>query len=240
MPEEAVVAPWADEIPDEQWEIYQRAIQEARARNVRFAMGGAFALAAYTHHWRNTKDLDFYVLPEARDTMVEVLSGIGLDDYFDVLPYQRHWIYRAHNGTTIVDVIWMMANSRAEVDDAWLERGPLVVARGETLRVAPPEEMMWGKIYVMQRDRCDWGDIFNLIHATGPSLDWDHLIARLDGDTQLLGGVLSVFSWLAPQRAHDLPRDLWVKLHLPSPNGAPPEAHQQRVNYLDSREWFWF
>ena len=45
-------------------------------------LGGAFAVATYTGCWRNTKDLDLYVLPEHKDRMIAMLGDLGLVDYF--------------------------------------------------------------------------------------------------------------------------------------------------------------
>ena len=39
-----------------------------------------------------------------------------------------------------------------------------------------PEELLWQKLYILQRDRCDWPDVLNLIYALGPLLDWEHLL----------------------------------------------------------------
>ena len=238
MPDAPLAALWAEEIPTEEWAIYQRAIHEVRRAGVRFALGGAFAVATYTQHWRDTKDLDFYVVPAAQGAMVQALARAGLRDYFDVLPYQRHWIYRAHQDNVIVDVIWAMSNRRAEVDELWLTRGPQVVARGETLTVLPAEELLWNKLYILQRDRCDWGDVLNILQAAGSTLDWEHLLARLEEDVPLLRGALSVFAWLASERSRELPPDLWTRLHLPPPEDAPPGTGEQRVNLIDTRPWF--
>ena len=232
---------WPNEIPDEQWEMYQRVLSEASRREVPFALGGAFALATYTGRWRNTKDLDLYVAPESRDSLVRVLADLGLEDYYEELPYDRQWIYRSHRQGTIVDVIWAMANQRAQVDEAWLVRGPEADVRGQRVRVVPPEEMIWSKLYVLQRDRCDLPDVLNLIYATGPSLDWDRLLDRLGDDWPLLTGVLSVFQWMCPGRARELPRKVWRKLQLPRHvEEEGPITNRRRVELLDRRPWFMF
>ena len=49
----------------------------------------------------------------------------GMNDYYDVVPYDRAWIYRAHLDGVIVDTIWAMANKRSQVDEVWLN-GPHV------------------------------------------------------------------------------------------------------------------
>jgi hypothetical protein len=45
-------------------------------------LGGAFAMAAYTGRWRNTKDMDLFVLPSQRDAMVQLLTELGFQDYY--------------------------------------------------------------------------------------------------------------------------------------------------------------
>jgi Nucleotidyl transferase of unknown function (DUF2204) len=230
---------WPQEIPEGQWQVYQHVLRQVRGQGLRFAVGGAFALAAYTGRWRNTKDLDLFILPQERQAMVEVLTRCGLDDYYDQLPYDRGWIYRATNGEVIVDAIWAMANQCASVDEGWLSRGPEVKVRGEALRIVPTEEMIWAKLYVLQRERCDWPDVLNLIYAAGPKLDWQHLLDRLAEDMPLLRGVLSVYAWLCPGRYKELPHWLRERLALPlSKPGTSPEVDPARVKRLDSRPWF--
>jgi hypothetical protein len=225
-------------LPDEQWEIYRAVIRTARTRKIQFALGGAFGFAAYTGQWRNTKDMDLYVLPEDRDAMVDVLSSAGLADFYGRLPYDRRWIYRGNQDDTIVDVIWAMANQRAQVDQRWFSAARPVRLREEALVVIPPEEMLWQKLYIVQRDRCDWPDVLNIIYALGPALDWAHLIERLEEDWPLLRGVLSVFAWIAPGRARALPEWLWDRLRATPPANGAPEIDRARVDLMDSRPWF--
>jgi hypothetical protein len=206
---------------------------------VRFAFGGAFATAVYTGDLRNTKDFDFYILGAELESMKRAMTRAGLTDYFDQIPYDRSWIYRGVQGDIIVDAIWTMANHRAKVDRLWLERGPEVVIRGERLRAIPVEELIWSKLYVLQRQRCDWPDVLNLLDAQVGSIDWDRLLQRLEEDAPLLAGVLSVFGWLAPDRAVTVPAAIRLRLGLQPPaQTAGPDVVQGRANLLDSRPWF--
>jgi hypothetical protein len=230
---------WLDAIPDDQWSVYGAVIAEGRARGLDFALGGAFALATYTGHWRNTKDLDLFILPAMRDDWIDTLTHLGLSDYYDQLEYDRSWIYRAHHDDVIVDVIWSMANHRASVDDAWLSRGPRLEVRGELVCILPVEEVIWNKLYIMHNDRCDWPDVLNFLYAAGPSLDWSYLIARVGEDVLILHGLLSVFAWLCPGRARALPDWIWDRLQMPlPPTAGSPETDLARVRLLDSRPWF--
>lgn len=231
--------PWSHRLPEEEWRIYQRVAHEARQAGVSFAFGGAFATAVYTGELRNTKDFDFYVLPEHREAMKEAITRSGLTDHFDRLPYDRSWIYRASVGDVIVDTIWAMANQRALVDPVWLSRGPLVDIRGEQLRAIPIEELIWSKLYVIQRDRSDWGDVLNLIAAQTDSIEWYRLLARLGEDAPLLTAALSLFAWLDPARALVIPAAVWNELGLTPPReNVNPTDTQARAALIDSRPWF--
>src|SRR5262245_29469443 len=66
---------WASSITSREWSIYASALEAMRAAGVRFLLGGGFALATYTGRWRDTKDIDFYILPEARRAAVESLTN---------------------------------------------------------------------------------------------------------------------------------------------------------------------
>ena len=231
--------PWPDLIPEDQWQIYKRVIGDAKQREIPFALGGAFCRAHYTGLWRNTKDIDLYVLPKHKDAMIETVTAAGLQDYYDTLPYDRSWIYRSHCGEIIVDIIWAMANGRGQVDEEWIFNGPETNLRGELLRVIPAEEIIWDKLYIMQRDRCDWPDALNLIYATGAVLDWHHIFERLGDDEPLLAGLLSVFGWLCSAGGQIVPRWVWSRLNLPAPLIAGSvDIDQRRVQMLDSRPWF--
>jgi hypothetical protein len=226
---------WVNAVTDEQWATYRDAIHALRQAGIRFLLGGGFALATYIGRWRNTKDIDFYIMEEDRDKAVEALARAGFEDYFSTRPYDRKWIYRNTRDGLIVDIIWAMANQRAHTDETWFERAPAATVRGEALAVVPMEEFLWCKLYIMQRDHCDWTDVFNLIYAVGAELNWAHLLTRLDEDWPLLKGVLTVYGWLCPSQARKLPRSLVKKLRLPEP---PARKKRNHIRLLDTRGWF--
>ena len=228
---------WVEAVTDEQWATYREAIQALRAAGIRFLLGGGFALATYIGRWRNTKDIDFYIMQEDREKAEEALTKAGFEDYFERLPYDRKWIYRSTRDGVIVDIIWAMANQRAQTDDQWFERAPAAMVRGEALRVVPMEEFLWCKLYIMQRDHCDWTDVFNLIYAVGQHLDWDHLFDRLEEDRPLLKGLLTVYGWLCPEQARYLPQYLREELDLPELDD-PIEKKRDHIRLLDTRGWF--
>lgn len=230
-------ASWPERFPRQQWSLYKKMMEIARRRGIRFAVGGGLASTAYAGQWRNTKDIDLYILNRDRQRMLGAIEEAGLRDYYERQPYDRKWIYRGYRDDTIIDVIWAMANQRALVDEGWLD-GPEVEIEGEMIWLLPPEEMLWSKLYIVQRDRCDWPDALNLLNAVGPDLDWARLLKRVGEDTPLLRGLLSVFGWLNPGRARQLPVQAWaaVGARPPDPNN-DPESTTCRPGLLDSRPW---
>jgi len=228
---------WVEAVTDEQWSTYRDAICALRSAGLRFLLGGGFALATYVGRWRNTKDIDLYIMQEDREKAVEALSKAGFDDFYAQRAYDRKWIYRSTRDGVIVDIIWAMANQRAQTDEQWFERAPAATVRGEALKIVPMEEFLWCKLYIMQRDHCDWTDVFNLIYAVGPQLDWEHLLARLEEDRPLLKGLLTVYGWLCGEQARELPKWLRNELDLPELE-QPLSRKRDHVRLLDTRGWF--
>jgi hypothetical protein len=222
-------------VPLEQWRLYQPAIEAALAEGPSFAVAGGLAFSAYSGRIRNTKDIDLCVRPDDRQRMIDHLTQAGFKDYYDQENYDRQWIYRGWKDGGIVDVIWQMANYRTEVDDLWLTRGPEILLHNHRIRLLPPEELIWSKLYVLQRERCDWPDLLNIFHAMGQTLDWNYLLRRIGPDAPVLGGLLNVFGWLCPEQARQFPARLWSLVGLRKPASLPD---QHRVQLLDTRDWF--
>ncbi len=218
--------------------VFRKVIRRAREAGIPFAAGGFHGLAVYTGQKRKSKDLDLYILPADRERMIDVLSACGLTDFYVHRPYDRGWIYRAHEDRVIVDVIWSMANYRAEVDRLWLERGAEFDFAGERMRALPAEEMLWTRLYVIQHDRCDWPDIMNLLASVGAKLDWDRLFERVAGDRPLLAAALGMFGWLDPARAARIPEDVWSRLGLRLPGEPPAPGERPHPSLLDLRQWY--
>jgi len=212
-----------------------RALREAQ---VEFLVGGGFARAAFTGYWRDTKDIDLYVRPEDRARAQRALTKAGFADYYEKLAYDRRWIYRSYKRNVIVDVIWAMANQRAQVDAGWFRQAAQLRIRGERLCLVPPEELLWCKLYIIQRDRCDWTDVFNLVHEHGPRMDWAYLIRRLEDDVPLLQSMLNVYGWLCPEAVKKLPASLWRRLAAAQKATRSRRPTHDRIRLLDSRTWF--
>lgn len=229
----------AELISPHDWTLYRVVLEAAQRQGMRFALGGGFAFSAYARRWRDTKDMDLYVLPDERQAMIEIVLASGFADYFEREPYDRNWIFRGYREGVIVDVIWQMANQRAKVDDRWLTRGPEITIRGLTVRLLAVEDLIWAKLYVLQRERCDWPDLLNVIYVQGPQMDWNYLLEQVGDDAAVLGGVLHLLGWMCPERAQELPEWIWPRVGLLKPRPGPDcRENRRRIRLLDTRDWF--
>jgi hypothetical protein len=106
-------------------------------------------------------------------------------------------------------------------------------------RVLPPETLVRMKLYVMQRGRCDWVDVLNLLAATVGAIDWPWLVEQMGRDLPLLHSVLALFNWMCAGRAQEIPRWLRERFALPEIQAEDVAAmEERRTRLLDSRPWF--
>src|SRR5262245_61697431 len=85
---------WGALIPEDQWGLFIEGTSALEVAGIPFLMHGALALATYTGHWRNTKDVDVIVRPADHQRAIDALRAAGFDDYFDKEAYDRSWIFR--------------------------------------------------------------------------------------------------------------------------------------------------
>lgn len=161
-------------LPTRSAQTYARALRALKDARARFLIGGAYALAQYTGVTRRTKDLDVFCHPNDAERLLDILQRAG---FHTTLPYP-HWLGKAYAGDDYVDVIFGSSNGIAMVDEEWFR----FAAHGELLGLpvlfCPPEETIWSKAWVMDRERFDGADIAHLLRACGEGLDWERLVRR--------------------------------------------------------------
>lgn len=223
-------------ITAEQWQVCSPLIKEGARRGLRFALGGGLAASAYSGYLRNTKDMDFFVLPPDHEPLMKLMQEEGFEEYTTV-PYDKSWSYRGVRQGYIVDLLWCMLNGRTSLDDIWISAGLEVEVRKVELRLLPPEELIWSKLYILRRERTDWPDILNIIFTQGIRLDWERLLSRLEEDCLVLGSVMNLFRWMCPGSAEQLPRFIWERMGL-SPQVGSQAVDRRRTALFNSGDWF--
>ena len=178
------------------------ALEALNADGIPYVIAGAYAMREYTGIYRDTKDLDVFSKREDAQPILASLSRVG----FRVEMTDPLWIAKgfADDGE-FIDVIFSSGNGVAEVDDHWFARARESHVLGVPARLAPPEEMIWSKAYVMERERYDGADVQHLIRACGETMDWRYLLARMRAHPEVLLAHVLLFRYSFPGERDKVP-----------------------------------
>jgi len=184
--------------------FYRDALSRLDRERVDYLVGGAYAFARYTGIERHTKDFDVFIRREDYERAVDVLRRAG---YETELTFP-HWLGKAFHGDDFIDLIFSAGNGVAQVDDVWFEYAVVAEVIGMAVRLIPPEEMIWSKGLIMERERFDGADVAHVIHAMGRELDWRRLIDRYGKYWRALYAHIILFGFIYPSARSRVPS--WV------------------------------
>jgi hypothetical protein len=185
-------------------DFYRRAIELLQAADVPFLLGGAYALGLYTGMERHTKDVDFFL----RETDVDRALAAFQQEGYRAEKMFPHWLAKIYSDDSFIDLIFAAGNGLCGVDEAWFARGHADNLLGMAVKVAAPEEMIWMKAFIQERERYDGADVAHLMLSCADSIDWHHLLNRFDEDWRLLYSQLILFGYIFPSERHRIPA--WV------------------------------
>jgi len=181
------------------------ALEAVREAAVPVVVAGAYALREYAGLVRDTKDLDLF----CRRADVEDVLGALTDAGFHTEVVDPVWLAKGfHASGEFVDVIFSSGNGVADVDDLWFTYARPTELLGVPARVAPPEEIIWSKAYVMERERFDGADVNHLLRACASFMDWERLAARFSGHPEVLLSHLLLFRFAYPALRETIPEAL--------------------------------
>lgn len=184
--------------------FYRTMVEALRASGVPFLVGGAYAFARYTGIERHTKDFDVFVQEVDVNRALATLAAAGCATE-RTFP---HWLAKAYCGEHVIDIIFSSGNGLVAVDDAWFGHAVEEMVLGLPVHLIPPEEMLWSKAFVMERERYDGADINHLLRATAADLDWPRVLRRFSEHWRVLLSHLVLFGYVYPAEARHVPR--WV------------------------------
>ena len=180
--------------------FYQEALNLLKETGTNFMLGGAFAIFQYTGIYRDTKDLDVFCKVSEFPTILKHFSDKG---YRTELTDVR-WLAKIFKGDYFIDIIFDTVNNICRVDDTWYKRATPCVFCEVPVKMIPPEELIWCKLYVQNRERFDGADLNHIILRQGKTLDWNHLLFRMDQHWHLLLMQILSFQFVYPSEYHDI------------------------------------
>ena len=195
-------------IPEDEREIYKRALRTLNEAGVPYVVAGAYAIYEHTGIYRKTTDLDLFVEPSQVVPAMQALRAAG----FRTKLAQSHWLAKAIDDPFFVDIIYGMGNGLALIDPDWYRHSTPAILAATPVRVAPAEELIWHRLFINERHRQDMADIAHLILCVGDTLDWQRLVDKTGPHWPLLLAQLQMFYYVYPGYRSRVPD--WVLANL--------------------------
>jgi hypothetical protein len=239
LPVSSSVSP---EFPPEQRSLFCEVLQHLNRAGVPYVVSGAFALQQHTGIWRDTKDLDLFLVSEAVPKALQHLQEQG----FETEVRDPVWLAKAHRDGYFVDLITGMSNAVITVDESWIERSSPCVVLGVPTRVLAAEELIASKLFVNFRERFDGADIVHIIYGTKGAIDWQRLLQLVGEHWELLLWELLLFHYVYPSKQDYVPPEVWNDLlsrfrgQLNSGSTGLPfrgSLIDEKMFAIDTKEW---
>ena len=178
----------------EKAELYRTALEMLNRSGVPYMIGGTYAFQYYAGISRTTKDVDLFVRPRDMQRVLDVLGRAG----FKTEVAYTHWLAKAHHGDRFIDIIYSSGNGVAEVDDEWFAHAVDEEVLSVPVKLAPPEEMIWSKAMIMERERFDGADVAHILRHCSGLLNWERLVRRFGTNWRVLLSHLVLFGFIYP------------------------------------------
>ena len=217
-------------------ELYRTALEMLNRSGVPYMVGGTYAFQYYAGISRTTKDFDIFVRPRDVQRILDVLTRAG----FKTEVAFSHWLAKAHHGDKFIDVIYSSGNGVAEVDDEWFAHAVDEEVLGAPVKLCPPEEMIWSKALIMERERYDGADVAHLFRHCSGLLNWDRLLRRFGPNWRVLLSHLILFGFIYPGERALIPASVMKDLvaHLAAELDVPTRDSKVCQGTLLSREQY--
>ncbi|MBF0374348.1 MAG: hypothetical protein HQL38_12675 [Alphaproteobacteria bacterium] len=224
-------------------DFYAEALRQLARSQIPFLLGGTFAVSMLTGLTRATKDLDVFCRAGDFPRILEHFASQG----YDTAVEDERWIGKVAQGDAVFDVIFNSTCAVTPVTESWfVEEWPAEVF-GHRVRITPPTEMIWSKVFVQDRGRYDGADIAHVLLKRHDAIDWRRLLAYMDQYWEVLLIHLLNFRFVYPSERDAVP--VWLMDELASRlarrSGLPPPRTRvcrgrmfSRADYrIDIAEW---
>ncbi len=188
--------------------FYSEVLQLMVKSKIPFLVSGTFALASYTGIDRPTKDVDVFAKAGDALKLLHYFKERG----YDVEIVDERWLARITRGELFVDVITNMPTVTTHVTDQWFVDAPEIKLFGARVRVVPPTQFVWSKIFVQDHHRYDGADVAHMILKRHGEIDWKQLLSHMELYWEVLLMALLNFRFIYPSERHLVPRWLIEEL----------------------------
>jgi hypothetical protein len=190
--------------------FYSEVLQHMAESDLPFLLSGTYALASYTGIDRPTKDVDVFAKAGDALKMLAYFKEQG----FDVEIVDERWLARITRGKLFVDVIYNMPTVTTHVTDEWFDGAPTTELFGAKVRLVPPTQFIWSKIFVQDHHRYDGADVAHMILKRHKEIKWEQLLSHMELYWEVLLIALLNFRFIYPSERDAVPKWLMDELLL--------------------------
>ena len=133
-----------------------------------YRVGGTYAMNVYLGMDRKTKDVDIFCHPGDYPRILKVAEAAR----YRVEVEDELWIAKIRRGRHFCDVVFVSANGAAQITDQWFTENVTATISSVHVKLLPPTEMIWSKVFILDRIKCDVNDVAHLILRQGERVDW--------------------------------------------------------------------
>jgi hypothetical protein len=202
--------------------FYRASMRVFQDAGIPFLVGGAYAFGVYTGISRDTKDFDICLHSQDVDRALKAFETAG----YEVEKTFPHWLAKVKCSEEAIDLIYRAGNGLCEVDESWFARACDGELLGMPVKLCAPEEMLWMKAFIMERERYDGADVAHLFECCAEKIDWEHLLRRFGPDWRLLLSHLILFGYIYPSERNRVPARVFEEL-LARLRNEPLDARQR-------------
>ena len=188
--------------------FYCEVLQGMADSGIPFLVSGTYALASYTGIDRPTKDVDVFAKAGDALKLLHYFKERG----FEVEIVDERWLSRVTRGELFVDIITNMPTVTTHITDVWFENAPEAELFGAKVRMVPPTQFIWSKIFVQDHHRYDAADVAHMILKCHDRIDLRQLLSHMELYWEVLLIALLNFRFVYPSERHLVPRWLMDEL----------------------------
>ncbi|HYD29253.1 MAG TPA: hypothetical protein VEB64_00125 [Azospirillaceae bacterium] len=173
-----------------------------------FLVAGTYAVRSYTGIIRPTKDMDIFCRAGDYPRILAFFHDRGFATEIE----DERWIAKVFQGPHFFDVIFNSTCAVLPITEQWFRESHEADIHGVPVRITPPTELIWSKVFVQDRQKYDGSDVAHVILKQRDNIDWHRLLAYMEAYWEVLLMHVLNFQFIYPSEREAIPRWLFDEL----------------------------
>src|SRR6185312_6635266 len=110
------------------------------------------------------------------------------------------------------DIIFNSTTAIAPITDAWFANASSATLYGREVKILPPTELIWSKMFVQDRYKYDGSDVAHIIVRRSDEIDWERLLSYTEQYWEVLLIHILNFRFIYPTERERVPKRIFDEL----------------------------